>query len=46
MSDGEDHEEMAVPQTMLATKCSYLYIGMGTDKGVPIPVYKKEKNWQ
>ena len=45
MSDGEDHEEMAVNAANDASNQNVVIctIGMGTDKGVPIPVYKKGK---
>ena len=45
MSDGEDHEEMAVNAANDASNQNVVIctIGMGTDKGVPIPVYKRGK---
>ena len=46
MSDGEDHEEMAVNAANDASNQNVVIctIGMGTDKGVPIPVYKRGKS--
>ena len=45
MSDGEDHEEMAINAANDASNQNVVIctIGMGTDKGVPIPVYKRGK---
>ena len=45
MSDGEDHEEMAINSANDASNQNVVIctIGMGTDKGVPIPVYKRGK---
>ena len=45
MSDGEDHEEMAVNAANDASNQNVVIctIGMGTDKGVPIPIYKRGK---
>ncbi len=45
MSDGEDHEEMAFNAANDASNQNVVIctIGMGTDKGVPIPVYKRGK---
>ena len=45
MSDGEDHEEMAINAANEASNQNVVIctVGMGTDKGVPIPVYKRGK---
>ncbi len=45
MSDGEDHEEMAINAADEASNQNVVIctVGMGTDKGVPIPVYKRGK---
>ena len=45
MSDGKDHEEMAINAANDTSNQNVVIctVGMGTDKGVPIPVYKKRE---
>ena len=45
LSDGEDHEEQAIEAAKIAADSGVVTctIGMGTNKGVPIPIFKGER---